>query len=263
MTATLPRSVRDAIRDPLVLGDGPSPTWTPPAELPPVADVRAALAALRTALKPTKAKDARWCLGKLRQRFGVGSTAGDAERWLGVLGKFPRDLLFDVTRQAVGADDRPTLEAVAAFPGLARRRTELARAEAILARITTPRPVTPFRREPLEVRLRTLLRAAEARRDGCAAARYERELAALEGREPEVWALPMPSGDEEKPAAAPVSIVPASPRNAATMLRAAARFHRQRSRADYADLLDARADALSPHVDVVTDVPETEHGEAA
>lgn len=263
-------SVRRAIADPLVLGDQPAARWTVPADLPPIADLRAALTALRAELAPVKPKDARWCLGKVAKRFGI---TVDRYAWMAAHGKMPLDLWRKATLAVLQRDERPTVESFGAAVAdlLARRRTDLARVEAMIAKTMAPKPVAQFVPEPPEVRLRTLLDAAERRGDTAAAARYERELAVLEGREPEAWAILVPSNGEANRDMPPAAIIASLPKNAAMLLRAAARFHRQRLPA-YADQLERRADALAPRPverDIgepppPSDVPEGhDYGEAA
>lgn len=248
MSAKISKAVRDAIADPFALGDE-QPPWTLPTVLPPIAEVREALTALRADLEPTPAKDARWCLGKMRQRFGIGSTEIDGDAWLKALTAFPRNMIFEAVRVAVTDDKRPTLEGFTRHPMLMRRQTDLARTEAILVALLAPKPVAPFKREAVEVRLRQCLNAALARRDTMAAADWERQLARAEGREPEAWAA-----DMGNPTSARVTIenapeIKPSPRTATLMLGARARWWRKYI-PGWADRLEREADALAPeHVE--------------
>ncbi|HQS15008.1 hypothetical protein [Reyranella sp.] len=246
MSAKISKAVRDAIADPFALGDAQS-EWTLPEVLPPIAELRAALAALRADLEPTAPKDARWCLGKMRQRFGIGTAEIDAAAWLKALQSFPRNMIFEAVRIVVTDDKRPTLESFTRHPGLVRRQTDLARAEAILAALIKPKPVAPVERPPAAVRLRQCRDAALSRRDAVAAAKWARELAAAEGREPQAWVV-----ESEKPAVAPaVDQAPApaiepSARNKVLMLRARARWWRKNRLDPHAARLEAEADALDP-----------------
>jgi hypothetical protein len=198
MTAKIPESVRRAIADPLVLGDGPAPAWTLPANLPEVTDVRKALPILRKDLEPAAPKDARWCLRKLAKSFGLVLDDDATKRWLAMNGKLPGDLWTKATLTWMQGDVAPMAEGfqtpVAA--ALEQRRTALARTEAILAKLTAPKPVAPFRPEPPEVRVRTLLKWALRSGDQAKAARYERELAAMENREPEAWTAEFPPASD-------------------------------------------------------------------
>lgn len=198
MTSKIPESVRRAIADPLVLGDGPAPDWTMPANLPLVDDVRKALPILRQDLEPAALKDARWCLRKMAKGLGIVVDEDAMKRWLAVNGKVPGDLWTKATLAWMQGDSMPVAEdfqkPVAA--ALTQRRTALARTETILARLTAPKPVAAFRPEPPEVRVRTLLKWARQRGDQAKAARYERELAVLEQREPEVWTLAYPPASD-------------------------------------------------------------------
>ncbi len=249
MSAKISKAVRDAIKDSFVLG-GEAPAWTPPTVLPSIGEVREALAVLRADLEPTPAKDARWCLGKMRQRFGIGSAEIDAAAWLKALQAFPRNMIFEAVRIAVSDDKRPTIEAFTGHPGLVRRRTGLARAEAILAKLMAPKPVVAFVREPIEVRLRQLLDHALRRPDTAKAAEWERQLAKAEGRAPAAWAL-----DMGNPISAPAQVEKApeikpTARNAALMLKARARWWRKNGVDVHADRLERAADALAPeHVE--------------
>lgn len=259
MTAPrIPESVRRAIADPLVLGDQPAAKWVAPAELPPIADVRAGISILRADIEPAKAKDARWCLGKIRKRFGMVQDDAAREAWMTAHGKLPLDLWRKATLAALQQDQAPTVETfgepVAAI--LAKRRIDLGRAEFIMTKITAPKPAAAFVPDPPEVRLRTLLRAAERRGDDVAAARYERELAVLEGREPAAWALPAP--EVEIPTAPPPAQHRPSPTQEAALKRALARRWRTMpGGAARAALLDRQADALADRPpDVITDILE-------
>lgn len=272
MTAgKVPESVRRAIADPLVLGDQASARWQPPADLPKVDDVRAALAVLRADLEPAKPKDARWCLGKIARPFGATL---DGEAWMAAHGKMPLDLWRKATLAALQRDQAPTVETFAESVSaiLQRRRTDLARAEAILARLTAPKPMAAFRPDPPAVRLGVLMRSAQQRGDITTAARYERELAQLEQREPAAWALG-PDEPSLGPNPAPPTVEPIRPTAAsqAMMLRARARYWRGLGITGLADRLAAEADAVMPRVPVYQhdDEPpppdavlEAEHGDA-
>ena len=258
MSGKISKAVRDAIADPFVLG-GDAPDWTLPTQLPPIAEVREALTALRADLEPTPAKDARWCLAKMRQRFGIGTSEIDAAAWLKALAAFPRSMIFEAVRIAVTDDKRPTVEGFTQHPGLVRRRTDLARAEAILAALMRPKPVATVKRPPADVRLRQVLAAAQRRGDAVTAAQWERELAAVEGREPEGWAVA--SIAPASPGAAPTAPeTQPSARNAALLLRARATWWRKNRLDEHADRLEAEADALLPPAyEPIGDA----HGEAA
>ncbi|KAF0102218.1 MAG: hypothetical protein FD144_2653 [Rhodospirillaceae bacterium] len=247
MSAKISKAIRDAIADPFALGDE-QPPWTLPTVLPPIAEVREALMALRADLEPTSAKDARWCLGKMRQHFGIGSTEIDAAAWLKALGEFPRNLIFEAVRVAVTDDKRPTLETFTQHPTVLRRRTDLARAEAILAALLKPKPVAPVERPPAAVRLRQCRDAALSRRDTVAAAKWERELAVAEGREPERWAVD--AGISSSGPLLTVPVIKPSKRSAALLLNARARWWRKNRLDQHADQLEREADALAPeHVE--------------
>lgn len=194
MTAKIPEAVRRAIADPLVLGDGPAPDWTMPANLPPVADIRKALPILRQELEPAAPKDARWCLRKMAKGLGIVLDEDAMKRWLATNGKLPGDLWTKATLAWMQGDTMPVAEDFQApvAAALAQRKTALARTEAMLAALTAPKPAAAFRLEPPEVRVRTLLKWAQRAGDQAKAARYERELAVLEKREPEAWALAFP-----------------------------------------------------------------------
>lgn len=261
MSAKISKAVRDAIADPFALGDD-QPEWTLPTALPPIGEVRDALAVLRADLEPTPAKDARWCLAKMRQRFGIGLTEIDGEAWLKALQAFPKNMIFEAVRVVVTDDKRPTLEGFTRHPGLIRRQTDLARAEAMLAKIMAPTPVVAFKREPIEVRLRQLLDHALRRHDTAKAADYERQLAKVEGREPAAWAAEVgiptaqPAIVEKAPEIKPTA------QNAALLLRARARWWRKYI-PGWGERLEREADALAPeHVEEPLG-EDYEQGEAA
>lgn len=198
MTAKIPETVRRAIADPLVLGDGPAPDWMLPANLPPVADVRKALPILRQELEPAAPKHARWCLRKMAKKFRLVLDEEAMKRWLATNGKLPHDLWTKAALAWMQGDVVPTAEGFQApiASALERRKTPLARTEAILAKLTAPKPAVAFKPDPVDVRIRTLLKWALHRGDQAKAARYERELAAIEGREPEAWTLEFPAVSE-------------------------------------------------------------------
>ncbi len=109
----------------------------------------------------------------------------------------------------------------------------------------------PFQREPKEVRLRTLtasLRKVGRHHD---AAKYERELAGLENREPDSWVDDYIGERSAGFVKAPdPKLPPVSPANQAALKRSVAKEHRKRGNVSYAEMLEREADALAPeHVE--------------
>ena len=245
MSAKISAAVRDAIKDPFALGDV-QPEWALPSQLPSIADLREALAVLRADLEQTPPKDARWCLSKMRQRFGIGSTEIDGDAWLRALQSFPRNMIFPTVKDVVFGDKRPAIEDFTRHPVVARRRTDLARAEAILAALMKPRRVAPVERPPAAVRLRQCRDAALSRRDTAAAAEWERQLAASEGRAPEAWAAEAGIPVSASATVEKTSEIKPTTRNAALMLKARARWWRKNRLDDHAARLEREADALAP-----------------
>lgn len=248
MSGKVSESVRRAIADPLVLGSQPAAKWQSPTVPPTTADLRAAIAAFRAALEPAPAKDARWCLGKLAKGHRLKLDESAKEAWLGAMTKLPIDLLREATLAALQADAAPTIETFAQqiAEKLHRRRTDLQRTQAMREGALRPKTAPAFEPEPDDVRLRTLVRFCLGRGDQAQAARYERELAALENREPAEWATGLETGIPAKAPAERVSRpIRPQPHTEAAMLRARAKFWKRQPGAEqYARNLARQADDL-------------------
>lgn len=264
----LPESVRRLLADPYSLGDD-VPPWNPPAVPPDSSSLRAAAVQLQQGLLPASPGHMQWCLNKLfvlPTREGTAVKAAfQADNFIDACGHFPDDLwtagtlelLQTMTFRPSPAELFKTVSAKHA-----ERQRMIERVKVMLGGKAAERPAV-FVPDSREVILRTTLKWARKRGDAAKAARYERELAQLENREPEAWASEttaetgIPVSTNERPDAP----VPLSASMQARTLRSTAQFHRAAGRERYADQLDRQADALMPMQR--TDIPEVEHGEAA
>lgn len=192
----MPNSVERALADALSL-EHPDVPWTPPPRLPSAQDLRTAVAVLTVA--PTGEKHASWCLAKLalafesgQQRLSPDATKLRAEVWLEANADLGDELWSKATLAAIRA--LKWMPKPAEFREMVRaelddRAKKLDRCRRMLGALAPDTTAAkPFQREPLEVRLRTLRDANRRHGSPDRAAKYERELAALEKREPEAWA---------------------------------------------------------------------------
>lgn len=241
-------------------------TWTAPTKLPPdctVGMLRDFVDRLAAALAPAPADTIQACIKALAH--GTAHKAATTKDWqyqtklyARTLDDIPTDVWFEVTKELLKTYEWfPGTAAIAkrAEPILAERRKQLDRARATLAVFDggrqqlagpTTKPAT-FEREPKEVRLRTLRNGLRRIGQHHRAAEHERELAALESREPESWVNDHGADRAPGLAKAPDIKLPApSPKTQAALNRAAARRHRQQGRVGIAEMLEAEADALAP-----------------
>ena len=255
-------------------------TWTAPTKLPAdcsVAMLQDFVQRLEASLAPAPADTIQACIKALAH--GTAHKAASTKDWqyqtklyARTLDDIPSDVWFEVTKDLLKTYEWfPGTAAIAkrAEPLLAERRKQLERARAVLAQFggvqqiaASPKASAVFEREPREVRLRTLRNSLRKVGQHHRAAAYERELAALENREPAGWV------DEhigERPAGfvkAPDIELPApSAKTQAALNRAAARRHREQGRVGIAEMLERQADALAP--EHVEEPLGDEHGEAA
>lgn len=265
----MPSGVERAIADSLSL-EHPDIPWTLPASLPTVGDLHAAIAVLT--VPPATRKHVSWCLSKLQLAFEPQTKLSEddkrlrAETWYEACSDFDDELWSKATLEAIQSKKwmpKPAEFRQLVAAKLTERATKLSRCRQMLEaqggrfengiRVTPGAKAKPFQREPEDVRLRGMRDSFRKIGNMGKAARYERELAKLEHREPEAWALA--EYFDPAPTAIPTpEIVPlrTSPESAAALKRSLARSHRAIGNTAYADKLDAEADRLAPeeHRDV-------------
>ena len=256
-------------------------TWTAPTKLPPdctVGMLRDFVDRLAAALAPAPADTIQACIKALAH--GTAHKAASTKDWqyqtklyARTLDDIPTDVWFEVTKELLKTYEWfPGTAAIAkrAEPILAERRKQLERARATLAvfdggqqQLSAPVATrATFQREPKEVRLRTLRNSLRRVGHHQRAAEHERELAALENREPESWVNH--HGADRAPGfvKAPDIKLPApSAKTQAALNRAAAKRHRDQGRVAMAEVLEREADALVPLY--VEEPLGDEQGEAA
>ena len=196
----MPRSVERALADSLALGH-PDVPWTPPASLPPAAELRLALEILDGQGHAAE-RHAGFCLAKLVMAFEP-NTRLTAEQtrlrlavWLEANGDLGDELWSIATLAAIqGSQWMPKpaefRKLVQAKFDERQRRKERCRA---MLDALGGRGQKPFQREPLPVRVRGLRDAFRRVGNIAKAALYERELAEIETRAPEAWAVDAPAG---------------------------------------------------------------------
>lgn len=255
-------------------------TWTTPAKLPAdcsVAMLQDFVKRLEASLAPAPADTIQACIKALAH--GTAHKAASTKDWqyqtklyARTLDDIPTDVWFEVTKDLLKTYEWfPGTAAIAkrAEPLLAERRKQLERARAVLAQFggvqqiaAAPKASSAFEREPREVCLRTLRNSLRKVGQHHRAAVYERELAALEGRQPESW---VEDHIGERPAgfvpAPDLKLPPLSAKNQAALHRAIATKHRDQGRAGLASMLERQADALAPEHG--EEPLGDEHGEAA
>lgn len=187
----------------------PDVPWQVPARLPTVPDLRAAIgkcdAILEGRVTPAFAKQ---CLAKLLVAFEPNTKLGADDMrlramvWMEACGDLNDGLWAEATADAIRS--LKWMPKPAEFRALVERRTADAarhreRLKAMLAAHTSRPTPPPFVPEPIETRLRGM--RDTFRRLGMIgkAAGYERELAEIEKRAPEAWAIHVPETAEKKP----------------------------------------------------------------
>lgn len=196
----LPRSVERVLADSL-LPDHPDVPWTPPATLPAAAELRLALEIL-DGQDRTSERHAGFCLAKLVMAFEPNTRLKAEETrlrlavWLEANGDLGDELWSTATLAAIrGSQWMPK---PAEFRKLVQARFEerqrrKKRCRAMLDALAGKAPKR-FEPEPVPVRVRTLRDAFRRIGKVAKAACYERELAELEQRAPEPWAIEEPAG---------------------------------------------------------------------
>lgn len=190
----VPESLRRLLADPFSLSSA-VPEWTPPTVLPQASILRAAATELERGLRGASPGHMQWCLNKLfvlpTRDGSTVNAAFAADNFIDTCGHFPDDLWSVATLELLQSKTfRPApAEFFAAVKGkFDERRRMLERVMLMLGGKAIARP-GPFVPDSREVVLRTTLRWARKRGEMEKAARYERELAQLENREPEAWAI--------------------------------------------------------------------------
>lgn len=252
------------LADSLALDDGlraVGQSWQPPSVLPSEELLRSGVAALEAQLERCDVDEAKKILSALAATMPSYGPVSElqsrlrAATHLKVNLELPRDLWIEAYERIAlsGLKRFPTpgefREGVA--PKLAHRRMMLERAKAMLARYqVNAAKLLPVHAEPQrdtdEARLRVLLKWAKQRGQWENAQRYENDLAAIENRPAEVFAVrsapPAPRLVEHAPA---VVIVP-GPASQAALKRALARSWRAQGVPALAERFEQEANALCP-----------------
>jgi hypothetical protein len=174
--------------------------WTPPATLPPAAELRLALEIL-DGQGQTGERHAGFCLAKMvvafepNTRLTAGQTRLRLPVWQGANGDLGDELWSITTLAAIqGSQWMPKpaefRKLVQARFDERQRRKE--RCRAMLDALGSKGP-KPFQREPEPVRVRGLPDAFRRVGNFAKAALYERRLAEIETRAPEAWAVDAPA----------------------------------------------------------------------
>jgi hypothetical protein len=210
---------------------------------------------------------AEWCVQKmfvLPTQNGTGvSAALMADNFIDVCGHFPEDIWQSTTLELLKTctwRPSPAQFVAIAEPRHLERKRMLDRVKTLLA--PPPEAPKPFEPEPRAVRLRSMRDSYRKHGYADRAAKFEIELAAVEGREPEDWIRAAveagnPASDE-KPDAPPTR--PPSPEMRAALDAAVAKHHRAQGRDAYADLLERRAEAAVMALPPLLDEPPPHDG---
>ncbi len=250
----MPSGVERAIADSLSL-EHPDVAWAPPAELPGIADLRAAMGILEAQAAQATRQHVAWCLSKLSMALEPSAklSAEDqkfrASIWTESCGDLGDALWSEATMAAIqSCKFMPKPAEFRALVGgkLADRAKRLKRCKAMLDAAGNTKPVAPtgFVPEPREVRLRAMRDSYRKHGYADRAAKFEIELAGVEGREPEDWAraaaveIPTTGGDAKPvtPATRPLSAGQRAGLDAALAAK-----HRAAGRVAYAEMLERRA----------------------
>jgi hypothetical protein len=260
----LPNSVERALADALSL-EHPDVPWTLPAQIPPPRDLQLAIAVLTVA--PASPKHASWCLAKLAlafesgaQRLSPEATKLRADVWLEANADLGDELWSKATIAAIRGSKwmpKPAEFRELVSVELAERSKKLSRCRSMLAAGgTVGEKPKPFVRESQADRLRSMRDSFRKFGNVAKAAQYERESAALDGREPEEWALnPVPAEISDQRADLP-KLPALSPSAQARLNVSLAREWRKRGNTARADALEAEAVRLAPELYEIRDNSE-------
>lgn len=232
---SLTESQRRLLADTLSLGEAPSPdpfaSWTLPCVLPDPDRVKRVIGELDRGLQPTRPEFLKWICDKLSALPSQTATGVNAALWtdnvVDVCEGYPEDLLQAACLEVLKTKTfRPSPAEIVKLiePKHAERQRMLARARKLLP---GPKAAAEVPRETLPERLRGMIasyRKFPQHQDK--AARYERELAAIEEREPEAWAM---SAVIVAPGPAPEDRPPFTPDTSPTTRRLAALAHAHRT----------------------------------
>lgn len=270
----LPESMKRALADSLSL-DGTDVPWKMATERPPLADIRAGVDLLEAQLQPASLKVAGFCFKKLlavlephtkmnkeegKQRF---------EDWFIAVKDIPDDLWPGATlacMQTLKWFPKP-VEFRSHVEATLRERIKLRnRARTMLDTATAKPKPKPFEAEPDDVRIRGARDSFLKIGNPFRAAPYERQLAAMEDRPVEDWAIAPPTPEVEAKSVE-VKIPPVGPVQQAALNRSLARTWRKQGFPIRADELEAEADRLDPPRErTVAPAPEirgNDHGHLA
>jgi hypothetical protein len=267
----LPSGVERAIADSLSL-EHPDVAWTPPTELPSLADLRAAMGILEAQCAQATRQHVAWCLSKLSMALEPSVKLSDSDLkfrasiWTESCGDLGDTLWSEATMAAIqSCKFMPKPAEFRALVGgkLAARAKRMKRCKAMLDAAGNSKPVAPtgFVAEPRIVRLRAMRDSYRKHGYADRAAKIEVELAGVEGREPEDWihAAQVEAGASNEDAKSyNLPTPPPSPEMRRALDAALAPHHRAQGNVEYAARLEARAGIEPPLHD---DVPEAMEGE--
>lgn len=177
----------------------PDLPWQPPSKLPTIGDLRDAIHRCALTLEGTVTPAvARMCFAKLVMAFEPGSKLSGEETklrmavWLEACGDMNDALWIDATTQAIQTlkwMPKPAEFRALVSHQLDQARKRRRRLEGMLEMARQPPRQAKFLPESDEVRTRGLRNSFRKVGDLFKAAQYERNLAAMEKREVEAWAI--------------------------------------------------------------------------
>jgi len=229
---SVPRSVAQVIIDVA----HPDVPWTPPETLPPLVDLREAVRVLGSRLEPCPINHAKRCFADMLALFEPNTRANIDEMRLRFASFFdatnniPEDLWTEATaecKRILKWFPKPVEFWDTINAKYRERELLLQRSRGMMETLEAQGKNVAFIGEPLAVRVATLLRWARVHGDQAKIARYEAELAVLEGRELPAGTLP-PSESQIVPTV-PVA-PPVSPRMQRHTAKLAAEWHREQGR---------------------------------
>lgn len=240
--------------------------WSPPAIPPATADLRAALQILEADAAPATPKHVSWCLAKLMMAFEPSTKLSPEETklraavWAEACGDLGDALWSSATMAALqGSKWMPKPAEFRAFVAVKfeERAKKISRCKLMLSGQAQAEQPKPFVQESRDVRLRAIRDSWRKIGNDFRAAPSEIQLAELEGREPEPWALnPQPVEASVDQVDQPV-FDPLPPAQQATLKIALARKWRARGNTRIADQYEADARDLAPELfGEHRDVPE-------
>ena len=229
---SVPRSVAQVIIDVA----HPDIPWQAPDHLPPLVDIREAVRILGSRLEPCPINHAKRCFADMLALFEPNTRANIDEMRLRFASFFdttqniPEDLWTEATaecKRKLKWFPKPVEFWEQIQIKYNERELLLQRARGMTETLETESKNVTFIGEPLAVRVATLLRWARASGDHAKVARYEAELAVLEGREPPEATLP-----HAEPQIVPTGLpaIPVSPQMQRRTAKLAEEWHRREGR---------------------------------